>query len=132
VRTSTRAAGRPPAPWGSLPLAELVGLLALALLVGGFVVQGVRGFTMIVAALVLGSLVGLELSLREHFAGYRSHSALLGGVVAVVTMMALVYATGYGTLPPYLVLPLGAVVFLPCFFLLRRAFRRRSGGVSFR
>ena len=131
-RPGTPAEGRPPAPWGSWPLAEGVGLLALVLLLAGFVVQGVRGFTMIVAALVLGSLVGLELSVREHFAGHRSHSALLGGVAAVLAMMALVYTTGYGTLPPYLVLPFGLLVFGPCFLLLRRAFRRRSGGVSFR
>ncbi|MGK2932482.1 MAG: hypothetical protein ACSLFD_06905 [Solirubrobacterales bacterium] len=37
--------------------------------------------------LALGSLGGLELSIREHFAGYRSHTTLLAGVV-------FVFATG--------------------------------------
>ena len=127
-----REAERPPAPWGALPLAEVVGLLSLILLVVGFFAQGPRGFAMILAALVLGSIVGLELSAREHFAGYRSHSTLLAGVAAVVVMAALVYSTGYGVLAPYLVVPVGVVVFAPCFILLRRTFRRRSGGLSFR
>ncbi len=129
---SARDADRPPAPWGSFPLAELVGLLSLVLLVIGFFVQGPRGFAMILAALVLGSIVGLELSAREHLAGYRSHSTLLAGVAAVFVMAALVYSTGYGVLTPYLVVPIGALVFVPCFILLRRTFRRRSGGLSFR
>ena len=30
---------------------------------------------MLIAGLVLGSLAGLELAAREHFAGYRSHSS---------------------------------------------------------
>ncbi|MGI8439092.1 MAG: hypothetical protein ACR2NV_02645, partial [Thermoleophilaceae bacterium] len=89
-------------------------------------------FAMILAALVLGSIVGLELSAREHLAGYRPHSTLLAGVAAVVVMAALVYSTGYGVLTPYLVVPIGALVFVPCFILLRRTFRRRSGGLSFR
>lgn len=129
---SAREADRPPAPWGAFPLAEVVGLLSLILLVVGFFVQGPRGFVMILAALVLGSIVGLELSAREHFAGYRSHSTLLAGVAAVLVMAALVYSTGFGTLAPYLVVPVGALVFVPCFVLLRRTFRTRSGGLSFR
>src|SRR5207245_10214506 len=64
---------RPPAPWGRFPLVELVVLLALILLPLSFVVGGARGRVMLTGALVLGSLAGLELSIREHFAGYRSH-----------------------------------------------------------
>src|SRR3712207_3872802 len=69
----------PPAPWGSFPLSELVVLVALILLVAGFVTEPPRGAIMIGAGLVLGSLAGLELSLREHLAGYRSHTLLLAG-----------------------------------------------------
>src|SRR3954463_2423866 len=62
---------RPPAPWGSFPLVELVVLLALILIVAGFIIRGERGGTMIVGGLALGSLAGIELSIREHFAGFR-------------------------------------------------------------
>src|SRR5690348_10264631 len=50
---------RPPAPWGSFPLVELVVLLALLLLVTGFIVRGERGATMIIGGLALGSLAGI-------------------------------------------------------------------------
>src|SRR5256714_15132488 len=73
---------RPPAPWGKFPLVELVVLAALILLPLSFVVGGARGRVMLTGALVLGSLAGLELSIREHFAGYRSHTALLAGAPA--------------------------------------------------
>ncbi len=83
---------RPPAPWGSFPLVELVVLIALVLLVlGFFFVQGERGALMIGVGVALGSLAGLELSIREHFAGYRSHTTLLSGVVAALVLAGLVY-----------------------------------------
>src|SRR5215208_2922191 len=56
---------RPPAPWGSFPLVELAVLLAIALLIIG-AIQGADGLELIVAGLVVGSLAGLELSIREH------------------------------------------------------------------
>src|SRR4051812_49347773 len=73
---------RPPAPWGSFPLVELVVLLALVLLVAGFIVRGERGATMVIGGLALGSLAGIELSIREHFGGFRSHTTLLAAVTA--------------------------------------------------
>src|SRR5712692_3733339 len=56
---------RPPAPWGGFPLVELVVLGALGLFVAGLIVRGTRGGVMLISALVLGSLAGLELSIRE-------------------------------------------------------------------
>ena len=61
--------GPPPAPWGSFPLSELVTLVALVFLVLGFFTAPPRGAIMIGAGLVLGSMAGLELSVREHFSG---------------------------------------------------------------
>ena len=50
---------------------------------------------------VLGALGGLEVSVREHFAGYRSHTTLLAGAVFVLTVGALFYLAGLdpGDLP---------------------------------
>jgi len=121
---------RPPAPWGRFPLVELVVLLGLGLLVAGFLVQGVRGATMIAAGIALASLAGLELSIREHLAGYRSHSTVLAGAVTVLALGA-----GYFLLPADLFavnLLIGAVVFGVCFYTLREIFKRRSGGLGFR
>ena len=121
---------RPPAPWGSFPLVELCVLLAIVLLVAGFVVGGKRGVTMIFAGLALGSLGGLELSIREHFAGFRSHTSLLAGAAAVLTGTLVAVAAGQVYLP--LLLGLAILVFAASFYGLRRVFRRRSGGLSFR
>jgi hypothetical protein len=121
---------RPPAPAGAFPLVELVVLHALVLLIGGFFVQGVRGVTMLGAGVALASLAGLELSIREHFAGYKSHTTVLAGAVAV-----LVVAIGFivnKEQPSRVGLVLGGVAFLVAFYLFREAFKRRSGGFGFR
>src|SRR5881398_2830193 len=81
-RRATRE--RPPAPWGSFPLTELVVLLALVFgVIGFFNLDTHRGKVMIAAAMVLGSLGGLEVSIREHFAGFKSHTTLIAGSLAV-------------------------------------------------
>src|SRR5688572_5108248 len=77
----------PPAPWAPFPLTELVVLLALVLGVWGVITfNSERGRWMLFAGMVLGSLGGLEISIREHFAGRRSHTTLLAGAVSVCTM----------------------------------------------
>jgi hypothetical protein len=121
---------RPPAPWGSFPLVELCVLLSIVLLVGGFVVGGTRGATMVFAGLALGSLAGLELAIREHFAGFRSHTTLLAGAATVFVGTLAAVAAGKILLP--LLLGIGLTVFVAGFVLFRRAFRRASGGLSFR
>ena len=98
-RSSSRAAAerrasreeRPPAPWGSFPLVEIAVLVGLVMLVVGFVRQDPLT---VGVGLALGSLAGLELSVREHFAGYRSHTTLLAGTVFVTTVAGLYYAAG--------------------------------------
>jgi hypothetical protein len=123
---------RPPAPWGKFPLVELVVLLALVLFALSFVVGGPRGTVMLTAALALGSLAGLELSIREHFAGYRSHTMLLAGVAGFASMAVVYFAGGKSDLTRALMIPVGGLVFAGAFFLLRQAFKRRSGGLGFR
>ena len=67
-----RSGERPTAPWGSFPLSELVILLGLVLILWG-AARGSGGEEMLAAGLVIASLGGGELALREHMAGYRSH-----------------------------------------------------------
>ena len=118
----------PKAPWSPFPLTELVILLALILLAVGFFSSGDRRGVLIGVGLVLASLAGGELALREHFAGYRSHTTLLAGLAGFV-VGALAVAVGVAKLA---VLIIAVVVAVACFPLLRRAFMRRSGGLGFR
>jgi len=117
---------RPPAPWGSFPLAELTVLGGIVSLVIGIVSQSP---TAIGIGVVLAALGGLEVSAREHFAGYRSHTTLLSGLVFVLVTGGLYYLAGL-ILATCLIA--GAVAFAVSFYFLRRAFQRASGGLSFR
>jgi hypothetical protein len=122
----SKAEERPPAPWGSFPLAELTVLAGIVMLTIGLVGGSP---TAIGVGVVLGGLGGLEVSLREHLAGYRSHTTLLAGTVFVLTVAGLLYLAG---LVLAVCLGIGAVAFLVAFLALRRAFQRASGGLSFR
>ena len=123
---------RPPAPWGSFPLVELCVLVGLIMLVIGFIVGGDRGPLLIVTGLALASLGGLELAIREHFSGFRSHSALLAGVPAIGVMALLFYA-GPDSLAPVVMIGIAGAVFVAAAVGLASIFRRKAGvAVKFR
>jgi hypothetical protein len=104
--------------------------LSIVLIVGGLIVGGDQGVVMFAAGLLLGTLAGLEVSIREHFAGFRSHSTLLAGTLAIATITVIAVAAGEVFVP--ILLAAGLAVFGLAFWSLREAFRRRSGGISFR
>jgi hypothetical protein len=121
---------RPKAPWHPVPLVELSVFVGLVLIVVGFV-TGVRtdgGRLALLCGLVLASLGGLDTALREHFAGFRSHSSLLAGLPGVLVAGGLFFGRA-----PWAAVAGGAVLtFAVAFWWFRAAFRRRSGGLSFR
>ena len=121
---------RPPAPWGRFPLSELVILLGIGVILWGLVSGGDQGNERVGGGLVLASLGGGELALREHLAGFRSHSTLLAGVAAFVVVTAV--ALGLGPVKLWLLLGLGLLVFAATFYAMRELFKRRSGGLGFR
>jgi hypothetical protein len=96
------------------------------MLVAAFVVGGERRTALLGVALALGSLATLEFAVREHFAGYRSHSLLLAAVPALVAV-GLLYYLAPAELAAPLRLAIGGAVFGVAFFLLTAAFRRRTG-----
>ncbi|HEX6782188.1 MAG TPA: hypothetical protein VF125_09185 [Solirubrobacterales bacterium] len=117
---------RPPAPWGNAPLAELVilaGIVSLAIgVIGGNPIA-------IGIGVALAGLGGLEVAIREHFAGYRSHTTLLAGAAFVLVTGLVLYAADQILA---VALAIGAVAFGVVFYLARRAFQRASGGLSYR
>ncbi|MGI8556826.1 MAG: hypothetical protein ACR2ND_00710 [Solirubrobacteraceae bacterium] len=128
ARRRPRIAEAPAAPWAPFPLVELCILLALILIGLGFFSSGARGRALFGAGLTLVSLAALELTIREHFGGYRSHSALLAGAGAVVSGALLYFLVGA---PRGWVIVAGAGVFAALWRLLRAAFIARAG-VGFR
>jgi len=125
ARRSRRDAA-PRAPWGSFPLIELCALAALVLGAWGILRGGHGGLVLVFAAMLLGSVAGLEVAIREHFGGYRSHTLVLSGVVAIATMAILFFVDASRTL---LIVgaAAGLLVGVPLF---RGLFKRRSGGVG--
>ena len=117
---------RPPAPWGKAPLAELVilaGIVSLAIgVIGGHP-------TAIALGVALAGLGGMEVAIREHLAGYRSHTTLLAGFAFVLTTGLVFYVAG--TILA-VALGAGALAFALIFYLARRAFQRASGGLSYK
>src|SRR3954451_9626031 len=121
--------GRPAAPWGSFPLTEIVIFIGVVLLVVGFFITPPQGFVMIAVGLGLASLAGLELSIREHFAAYRSHTLLLSAAIGVPVFGALFIGT---KVSPAICVAAGLMSFGGAAWLSNWPFRRRSGGALYR
>ena len=121
---------RPPPLWAPFPLTELVTLAGIALMAWGLLSGGSDGSRRLAAGFSIASLAGLELAVREHVTGFRSHSALLAGAAAILVMV--VAGLGLKLNPLGLVLIAGAVTFGAAFWGLRKLFQAKSGGLSFR
>lgn len=122
---------RPPPLWAPFPLTELLVLVGIVLMVWGFLSGGGRDANAKLAAgLAIASIAGLELSVREHVTGFRSHTTLLSGALAIAVIVGLGLGVGIDTLGPLLIA--AVVSFAASFYGLRQLFKRRSGGAAFR
>ena len=99
------------------------------MLVAGFFTGPPRGGILLGTGLALGSLAGLELAVREHFSGYRSHTVLLGGAVGMALVAVLLLAV---KAPPIAAAAAGVVALGVSAYFFAGAFRRRSGGALFK
>jgi hypothetical protein len=118
----------PKAPWHPFPLVELSVLIGMVLVVIGVLSEGERRIALLFAGLGLISIAALELAIREHFAGYRSHTTLLAAVVGIGAAAAI-FPT---TLPGEVMTAVGLVAGGISFYFLRRGFAARARGLTFR
>ena len=117
-RISGREGDRPEGPFGGLPISELAILAGLVGAVVGFVSGG--GPALIVG-LIVCALGVVEVTAREHFSGYRSHTVLLAAIPAIALEAAIVVV--FGEPRERLLLLLAVVpVFGALFWVLRRRF----------
>ncbi|MBV9465383.1 MAG: hypothetical protein JO169_04635 [Solirubrobacterales bacterium] len=116
-RTLGTEGQRPPSPFGGLPISEL------AIFAGGvaLIIGLVQGGPAVLVGLVVCALGVMEITAREHFSGYRSHSALLAAIPAVAVEVGLVQALGAPRHRGLLLLVV-VPVFAALFWLLRRRF----------
>ncbi|MEV4420507.1 hypothetical protein AB0L40_11100 [Patulibacter sp. NPDC049589] len=142
ARETRRAAPGPPsvkadrseAPkpiWHPLPITE-------GLILVGIVVAAIGLFSqstgLVLGGLALLVLSSLELAVREHMAGYRSHTSLISAVVAMVCAVGLGLILNVADigLPQWPLLFVAIFVFAGMFRVLRLKFKERSGGLTYR
>jgi hypothetical protein len=116
-------AERPKTPWHPFPLIELAVFIGLICIVIGFFGRNdTAGRTILALGFALGSLGGLDTAVREHFAGYRSHTLVLSAFPTVVVTVLSVIAG----LPNLVIPPLAVFVFVATFAALRRVWDRTA------
>ena len=110
---------RPPSPFGGVPVSEIAifaGLVAV-------IVWLIRGGTAtLIVGLVVCTLGVLEVTAREHFSGYRSHTTLLSALPAVAIAIALVTAIGTTKDRAPLLMAIAVPIFSLLFWILRKRF----------
>ena len=114
---------RPQAPWSPFPLIELcvlVGIVCIA--VGLWRRDDAGGRVLLALGFTLGALGGLDTTVREHFAGFRSHTLVLSAFPAV----ALTVLAALAGVPAVVVPLITAGVFLAAYTALRRIWDRTS------
>ncbi len=113
-----REGERPESPFGGLPISEAAIAIGGVGLVIGFIQGG--GPVVIVSVIVCGLGV-LEITGREHFSGYRSHTTLLAAIpaIAVETAIGLIFGVPHQRA---LLLVFVVPVFAVLFWFLRRKF----------
>ena len=97
----------------------LIGIVLIVL--GLFRNDQTQGRVLLALGLSLGALGGLDTSVREHFAGFRSHTLVLSAFPAVATAVVI----GFARVPLVLVVPIMLGVFLLAFVALRRVWERK-------
>ena len=129
LRRRAKLEEAPPAPWHPFPLVELAILAGLVLVVVGFVSDpGEPRTTLLFGGIALISIASLELAIREHFAGFRSHTALLAAAAAMLVAVPLWFTP----VPQEAILAIALVVGIVAFRALRAAFERRAEGMGWR
>jgi hypothetical protein len=109
---------RPPSPFGGMPVSEIAIFVgAIGLIVG--LIQG--GTAALITGVVVCTLGVVEITAREHFSGYRSHTILLAALPAVGAEVAFVALVGEPN-PRLLLLVVIVPVFSAMFWFLRKRF----------
>jgi hypothetical protein len=126
-RTTSRQANRslgtvgerPPGIFGGVPVSEFAIFAGLISLVVGMINHG--GSALELGIIVMGLGV-TEVTAREHFSGFKSHTTLLALMPAVIVEAIYALVIGVPNQRILLLVPV-APIFALCYYLLRRYFR---------
>jgi hypothetical protein len=118
---------RPPSPFGAVPVSELAILAGAVALVVGVIRHGGAA---LIGGVILCLLGVTEVTSREHFSGYRSHTVLLAAVPAVVVEFVIALTVGPPRIRALLLVPVAAVFGLCAWFLRRRFLVARQARIA--
>jgi hypothetical protein len=109
---------RPPGRFGGLPVSEIAILAGAVALVVGIINHGGPA---LIAGVVICLFGVVEVTTREHFSGYRSHTVLLAAIPAVAVEFLIALTVGPPAIRALLLVPVAAV-FASCAWFLRKRF----------
>jgi hypothetical protein len=115
---------RPAGLFGPVPVSEFAILAGLIAAIFGYVTSAPLA---LIVGLVICALGTMEVVGREHFTGFRAHTALLAAIPAIAVELGVVALFGDPAQRGLLLLAI-VPVYAACFFALRRqfAFARRA------
>ena len=108
---------RPPGRFGGLPVSEIAILAGAVALVVGIINHGGPA---LIAGVVICLFGVVEVTTREHFSGYRSHTVLLAAIPAVAVEFLIALTVGPPAIRALLLVPVAAVFALCAWFLRKR------------
>lgn len=116
---------RPEGIFGTFPVSEMAIVAGVILVVLGFT-QGPTGDgrSRMIGGIALCAVGVFEFTTREHFKGYRSHTALLAGVPAMVVHGIALLIAPSGSVFLYVVLVPDVIVYALAFQVLRSVYKR--------
>jgi len=109
---------RPPSPFGGIPVAEISILIGGVVLVIGLINHATLA---LIGGVVICLFGVVEVTTREHFSGYRSHTVLLAAIPAVAAEFVIALTVGTAAVRAALLVPVAAV-FAVCAYFLRKRF----------
>jgi hypothetical protein len=89
--TGRRYGEPPPNPFGGLPVSELAIFFGAISAIVGWADKAKPAWLVGIVVCALGVT---EVTAREHFSGYRSHTTLLAGIAGAVVAVALIVLVG--------------------------------------
>ena len=108
---------RPPSPFGGIPVSELAIFAGAAALIVGMIRQSGPA---LIGGVVICLLGVVEVTAREHFSGYRSHTVLLAALPAVAVEFVIALTVGTSAIRAILLVPVAAVFATSSWFLRKR------------
>ena len=118
---------RPRSPFGGIPVAEISILIGAVVLVIGLINHATFA---LIGGVVICLFGVVEVTTREHFSGYRSHTVLLAAIPAVAAEFVIALTIGTAAVRAVLLVPVAAIFAICAYFLRKRFLVARQARIA--